>query len=312
MNVLFTSRAKKGGQVSPIVKAQGVSLSKQAFVDFYTISGKGFRAYLNNIPSLKRYIRKTKADIIHAHYSFSGYTAALTFSGPVVCSLMGSDIQVNSLKKFLITFFGRFFWKAIIVKSSRMKEQLGLDGVFVLPNGVNFDIFKPASPDEARNKISFNQKKRLIVFIANPERKEKNFSLAEEACSLLSEQSIFQLQPVYDVDHSLIPAYLSAADVLLLTSKWEGSPNVIKEAMACNCPIVSTDVGDVKEVIGDTEGCYITTFEPEDVAAKLKFALEFGKRTNGREKIRHLDDKIIAQKLVEVYKSVLTNVDPGF
>jgi teichuronic acid biosynthesis glycosyltransferase TuaC len=79
---------------------------------------------------------------------------------------------------------------------------------------------------------------------------------------------------------------------------------VIKEAMACNCPIVSTDVGDVRALIGDTEGCYITTFDPADVAEKIRLALAFGKRTNGRENIGHLDNRIIAGKIVEVYKKV--------
>ena len=158
---------------------------------------------------------------------------------------------------------------------------------------------------EAREKLGFSRDKKYILFLADPARPEKNFSLAEKAFNRLKETHNIELLPVYDKPHTDIPYYLSAADVLLLTSHFEGSPNAIKEAMACNCPVVSTDVGDVKEVISDTEGCFITSFEPEDVAEKLKLALDFGKRTNGREKIKHLDDKIIAQKLIDVYNSVL-------
>ena len=99
--------------------------------------------------------------------------------------------------------------------------------------------------------------------------------------------------------------YFNASDLVLLTSFWEGSPNVIKEAMACNVPIVSTDVGDVKEVIGKTEGCYITSFDPEDVAEKIKLALKFGKRTTGIEDIKHLESSLIAKKIIKIYKSVL-------
>ena len=98
---------------------------------------------------------------------------------------------------------------------------------------------------------------------------------------------------------------MNGAELLLLTSFSEGSPNVIKEAMACNCPIVATDVGDIADVIKNTPGCYLTSFDPADVAEKIKQALAFGKRTNGRKKIRHLDNKIIAEKIVEVYKKVL-------
>lgn len=101
---------------------------------------------------------------------------------------------------------------------------------------------------------------------------------------------------------------MNAPDILLLTSLWEGSPNVIKEAMACNCPILSADVGDGAKVIRKTDGCYICSYDPEDVAEKIKEALEFGKRTNGREKIKHLDEKIIAQKIIGVYNEVLSNI----
>jgi glycosyltransferase involved in cell wall biosynthesis len=113
---------------------------------------------------------------------------------------------------------------------------------------------------------------------------------------------------VYEINHDLIPYYLNAADVLILTSLWEGSPNVIKEAMACNLPIVSTNVGDVKEVICNTEGCYITTFDAEDVAKKLEKAVQFGQRTNGRIKIAHLDDQVIARKIIGLYKEVLDKI----
>jgi teichuronic acid biosynthesis glycosyltransferase TuaC len=92
-----------------------------------------------------------------------------------------------------------------------------------------------------------------------------------------------------------------------LTSLHEGSPNIIKEAMACNCPIVSTDVGDVRDVVSGTEGCYVTTYDPEDIAEKLKSALQFNKRTAGREKIQHLDSNIIAHKIISIYKTILTD-----
>ena len=98
---------------------------------------------------------------------------------------------------------------------------------------------------------------------------------------------------------------MNAVDLLLVTSHSETGPLVVKEAMACNCPIVSTDVGDVKSIIGGTEGCYITTYDPEDVAYKIKRALDFGKRTNGREKIKHFDLNIIARKIIRVYEKVL-------
>jgi len=113
----------------------------------------------------------------------------------------------------------------------------------------------------------------------------------------------------YPIEHKHVTAYLNAVDVLVLTSFSEGSPNVIKEAMACNCPIVATDVGDVREIIGDTEGCYIAGFDANDVAKKIQLALQFGKRTQGRNRLIELglDSDTVAQKISSIYSNVLKN-----
>ncbi len=266
----------------------------------------GLGAYLKTIKKLRKYVRKNDISLIHAHYSLSGYVAGLSTRKTVICSLMGSDIQVRGIKKMIVRAFCKYRWSAVIVKSQSMANRLGFQNAQIIPNGVNLKVFKEINRADAREKTGFDESCKWVLFLANPDRPEKNFTLAKSAIQKLNDSHI-RLEVVHNVDHKLIPYYLSAADVIILTSKWEGSPNVIKEAMACNCPIVSTDVGDVKEVIRDTEGCYITSFKPEDVAEKLKMALDFGQRTNGREKIRHLDDKIIAERLIEVYKSVLNN-----
>ena len=100
--------------------------------------------------------------------------------------------------------------------------------------------------------------------------------------------------------------YYNAADVLLLTSLSEGSPNIIKEAMACNCPIVSTDVGDVKENIYNTEGCFISSYDPSDIANKIQKASNYGKsRTNGRENITHLNNNIVAKQILNIYNEAV-------
>ena len=91
---------------------------------------------------------------------------------------------------------------------------------------------------------------------------------------------------------------------------FEGSPQFVKEAMACNCPIVSVDVGDVKEVIDSVENCYLAPYDAKDIAEKLRIVLADGRRTNGRDKILKmgLDSESVAKKIVEIYKSVLSKV----
>ena len=110
---------------------------------------------------------------------------------------------------------------------------------------------------------------------------------------------------VHKVPHTAIPTYLNAADVLVLASDCEGSPVVIKEAMACNLPIVSSAVGDVPEVIGETEGCYLAEQSAQDLAVKLDLALSFGRRTKGRDVIRHLQVHGEAERIRDLYEKVV-------
>ena len=303
MKILFISREKQQGQISPVVQAQADSLNELVDISIFSIKGRGWRSYFKGISALRKYLRSNSIDLVHAHYSYVGMLAGLTTKKPIVVSLMGSDIEDFLVGRVLIRLFAKYKWRAVIVKSQRSKNRIRLKNVQMIPNGVNLGTFQAIPKEKASEKLGFEKDKKYVLFLSHPDRKEKNYKLAAESCGLLAGSC--ELLAIHEQAHSEIPLYLSAADVLLLTSHFEGSPNAIKEAMACNCPIVSTDVGDVKEVIGDTEGCFITSFEPEDVAAKLKLVLDFGKRTNGREKIRHLDSEIIAEKLVEVYNSMI-------
>lgn len=181
----------------------------------------------------------------------------------------------------------------------------------VIPNGVNIEEFYPIAKDIAKEKINLNKNLRYIIFISNPNRPEKNYKLAVQAYNNLRLFDV-KLLTVYDVSHSLLNYYYNAAECLLLTSYHEGSPNVIKEAMACNCPVVSTDVGDVRWLFGNEPGHFITTFDPQDVAEKIKDALDFSKkygRSSGRKRIIELglDVDTVAKKVINVYQFVLTN-----
>lgn len=307
MKVLFVSSGNSKAGISPIVRSQGDSLRKIGIgLDYFTIVGKGTKGYLKNILRLRKFIRNRSYDLIHAHYSLSSIVASLSCRLPMVVSLMGSDTHMNIFWKGFIQVFYRFRWNVTIVKSERMKKSITLKKALVIPNGINFNLFKPIDQNIAKMKVKFKEKNRYIIFVANPDRYVKNYLLAKKAFGFLDDDG-FVLNTVSNVDQNIIPYYMNAADVLLLTSLWEGSPNVIKEAMACNCPIVSTDVGDVKEVMRNTDGCYICSYNPEDVANKIKQALEYGKRTDGREKVRHLDERIISRKIFGAYKKVVKN-----
>ena len=306
MKVLFVASGnKKGGHVSAFVQSQFDSLQKEGLdMLLYPVVGHGWKGYLRNFRKLRRLILKEKPDVVHAHYSSCGYLAALAAMGQKtkkVVSILGS-FPTESRKLEFVRFCVDHVWHATIVKSERTRKQLDRD-LPVIPNGVDLALFPLAGQEEARERIGFGRTGKYVIFVSDPSRPEKQFGLAEEAVRLLHDESV-HLVPVYDKPHSEIVDYMCAADVLIMTSANEGSPNVIKEAMACNCPIVVTDVGDVRWVTEGVDGTYVAnTFEPEELAGLLNKALEFGARTQGRNRIVDLGltSEQVAQKLIRIY-----------
>jgi glycosyltransferase involved in cell wall biosynthesis len=310
VNVLFVcSGNKKGNEISPIVSRQALSLTNIGLeVSIFKIEGKGLLSYLKNRNKLKKELTQNNFDLIHAHYSFSGILAGIsTRKIPIITSLMGSDVKVSVFWKCIILFSNSFLWKKTIVKAERMLHDIKLKNVHVIPNGVDFEVFKPIDSRIAKSKVNFTDRKKYVIFVSDPERKEKNFELALKAIDRLQKKSNVELYVVFNengLSAEAICDFMNAADALLMTSMYEGSPNVIKEAMACNCPIVSTDVGDVNNVIGTTNGCFITDNNPENIARKLEKAINFGK-TNGRKNIDYLNSKKIALEISNLYQHVL-------
>jgi glycosyltransferase involved in cell wall biosynthesis len=290
-------------------KHQGDSLIKMGYdVSYFYIKGKGFTGYLKSIPSIRRCIRQGKFDIIHAHYSLSAIAASLAIPHKMIVSLMGSDIHSSRLMQMIIKIFSRFIWNKVIVKSEQMKIKIKIDNAKVLPNGVDCTVFYPSDKIKARKELNLTLDKKIILFAADPSRKEKNYLLAKEAFIILNHNDSILL-PVFNVPYSQMPVYLNAADVLLLTSLWEGSVNVVKEAMACNLAVVSTDVGDVKTNTDKLPGYYITSFVPADIAEKLKLALNNNININGLERLKFLglDSESTNNKLIDLYKSTINN-----
>lgn len=307
MKVMFVCSGNGG--ISPIPLAQGDSLTnRQIDVVYAPITGKGFLGYALSIFSIRKQIKAAKPDIVHAHYSLSGIVSSLATRIPVVTSLMGSDTMHAGLWRLVIRVFCRYFWKATIVKSEKMAVSLKLESAVILPNGVNMDLFRPLNKAKCREKLGWDISKKYIMFNAAPERYEKNYPLAQEAIALCEDPNIV-LQLVVNVKQTDIPTYLNASDLLLLTSRWEGSPNIVKEAMACNVPVVATDVGDVKTLFGQAEGCYLISkpFQSKPITSAIKEIMHRGVESKARQRIYDLgiDSESIANKLISIYLEAL-------
>ena len=313
MNILFVCSGNSQNGISPIVFNQGESLKKEGVnIEYFTIKGKGLKGYLKNILPLKKQIKANKYDLIHAHFSLSAFTASLAGASPLVVSLMGSDVKSkNSFIKLIKMFNYIFNWRLLIVKSSDMKTSLGIKSSVVIPNGVNISKYYPENIKKSQEKINWNTSKINILFAADPSRFEKNFNFTQEAVNKIKTPTI-ELYTLVNIPNSDVPQYLNAADIILLSSLWEGSPNIIKEAMACNKVIVSTDVGDVKMLFGNEIGLFINPININEYIENIEKALIFIKTnpySNGRNRIidLKLDDKSIALTLIEKYKNILND-----
>lgn len=308
MRVLFICSGTARSGISPILINQSKALTKVGIsIEFFTIKKRGYIGYLKALLSLKRYIKKESFDIYHAHYGLSAITASMAGANPLVVSLMGSDVKEGGFQLRFIRILKQFRWRFIITKTSELSKIIGGGKkVLVIPNGVDLELFKPSDIHKSKLVTGLSANKKYILFAANPKRPEKNYQLAKKAFDKLSNSDL-ELISLSNIPNQQVPNFLNSSSIILLCSIWEGSPNVIKEAMACNCPIVATDVGDIKWVIGQTKGCYITSFDPEDVAEKIQMALGFNNRTQGRNRILELglDSENIANKIIEVYKEVI-------
>ena len=309
MKVIFVASGnKRVGEVSSFVQSQYDSLKAEGLeMVLFPVVGHGALAHLKAAWQLRKIVRREKPDVIHAHYSVYGYVAALAtmcmcHKPEIVVSILGSFPRRNK-KWRLVRYCVQHVWDKTIVKSERTKRQLGLD-VPVIPNGVNLEIFQTLEASAARKAVGFEDGKKYIIWCSNPERPEKDWALAQAAVAQVND---VELVAVYNKTPQEVCTYMNAADCLLLTSVSEGSPNVIKEAMACNCPIVTTNVGDVTERLENLEGCYVVdSREPKELAGAIRKSLEFGKRTEGRKRIiaDQLEISQIAKRIKDIYERI--------
>ncbi len=310
MKVVFVSSGNKAvGGISPFVQSQFDSLKAEGLdMMLFPVTGHGAKAYLKATRELRHLVKEQKPDIVHAHYSACGFVAAMATAftkTKVLVSILGSFPKKN-VKLHVVRFFIRHIWDKTLVKSQRTANQLGMD-LPVVPNGVNLEQFNIIDQQKAREMCGFENGEKYVIWCSNPSRPEKNFSLAEQAVALLNDENVV-LYPVFNKTHNEIAQYMCAADALLLTSKNEGSPNVIKEAMACNCPIVSTDVGDVSVVTKGVEGVKVAKYATQEcVSMELKQVLSFEGRTKGRNHLIEigLTSKKVAERICELYKGML-------
>ena len=303
MKILVVASYNKN-RFAPFIVEQAEALKQVGCeVDYFGVVGKGIKGYLSAFSALRKKIKTFKPDVIHAHYGLSGLLANLQRSVPVVTTYHGSDINLPKVLRFSKIAMRLSAWN-IFVSQRNVDIAKPMKKYILLPCGVNLPNYVEEDIYAVKQQLNWKPNKRYILFAGAFDNRVKNAKLAQDSVALLENTELLELK---GYTREQVTALFYAVDAFLMTSFTEGSPQVIKEAMVCGCPIVSVDVGDVSERIEGLEGCYIAERNPQDIARKLQQALSLSTSTKGRERIIEfgLTNDMVAKRLVEIYKTII-------
>lgn len=291
--VIVAARQQKQG-----LERQGVE------VDYFPVPGRfsrlnflkaGWKIFLLSLRGgLDRY------DLVHAHYGFNGVVARCQFRRPVVITFMGSDVYLRWERR-LAKLLARVV-SAVIVPEGEMARLLRSTKTHVIPYGVDLDTFVSEDAATARTALGLHQDRKLVLFPYDPARVVKRHDLVMEAVARVPGAEVIT---IHGQPPAVVARYMSACDALVMASDREGSPVAVREALASDLPIVSVDVGDVGQLIGDVPGCRLCSQDVDEIAAALREVLDRGDRlTDGRTKVAPLGLVPIAEQVKAVYESV--------
>ena len=319
MKILIVASYNKN-RYAPFIVEQAQALQQTGCeVEWFGVRGKGIIGYIKEIPRLRVKIREFQPKAIHAHYGLSCLLANLaTRRVPVVSTYHGSDINLKKVRPFSKIAMWLSAWN-IYVSKRNMALVGAVEGekCSLIPCGINLPKPWDDLQSQKVDQLTLNQwvegvlekRKKHVLFAGAFDNDVKDSKLAQQAENMLkNEGANVKLVELKGYNRNQVNALMYNCDAFLMTSKTEGSPQVVKEAMACGCPIVSVDVGDVKERVKGVEGCcVVNSREPKELAGALKKALAFENRTTGREKIikMGLTNEQVAKRIVEIYDEVM-------
>ena len=241
-------------------------------------------------------------DIVHANYGLTAPAALAQPTRPVVVSLWGSDLmgRYGRLSRWCARLAD-----AVIVMSEGMAALLGTE-CHVIPHGVDLDRFRPAPRGPACDRVGWRRDRTHVLFPYPATREVKNYPRAERVVEAARERvdDEIELHTLYGVPHERMPDYMNAADALLLTSRREGSPNSVKEALACNLPVVATDVGDVRERLDGVDLSFVCRTDDQLVDGLVEVCRSNG-RSTGRQNARGVSLERMGERIESVYESVV-------
>lgn len=286
-------------------------------VAYYAVVGKGVIGYLRNIRPLRHKIQDFQPDIVHAHYGLSGMVAVLSTRLPVVITCHNGETHTRR-GNFFSSIALRFARHTIYV-AQHIYDQLYFHPrrYTILPCGIDLENLAIVPKAKAQAEMHLPKDKINILFGGAFINARKNEPLAREAIALLTNERMNELGSegvnginlieMKGYDRHQVAMLMCGCDMLLLPSKSEGSPQVVKEAMACNCPVVATDVADIAHLLHGVKNSYVTTFDPADVADKIARVIKSGERSDGLYRIQalRLSNPEVAETIYHIYCDIL-------
>ena len=301
MKVLIVTSGNKK-TISPFVKEQAQSLGLVGIeIDYFLIRGKGTFGYLKNYFSLVEKLTKIEYDLVHAHYGLSGLLATLQRITPVIVTFHGSD--VNFKKNYFYSLVASKLSSANVFVHRKLANDLKYFSSknSIIPCGVDTKTFHPILKAKARKKLNWKPNINYVLFSSSFENKIKNVSLAKSALKKIQNTVLIELKNFKKNEINLM---LNACDMLLVTSLSETGPIIVKEALSCNCPVVSTNVGDVKEIIKNVDNCYLTDYNSDNLSEIIQKVIKLNIRSNGRNFVKKYGLNTIAKKIFKIYREV--------
>jgi teichuronic acid biosynthesis glycosyltransferase TuaC len=295
-----------------------VEFLRKAGVTIDVFAFRGARNPLNYFRAwrqVQRRLRQNTYDLIHAQWGQSAPTAlptrlplVVTFRGGEGEGIVGDDGRYT-FSGYLLRVVSSLVAKRadeLVVVSSHMREYLPQRRIHVIPSGLDFSRLPLMATEDARRELGLPLGKRLVLFVGNPAEARKRFALAQEVVSRVDKTFDAELVVAWQVPHSQVPVYMNACNALLFVSMYEGSPNVVKEALACNLPVVSVSVGDVPERLAGISGCVVAADDdPNTLARAIEQVLRSDRRVDGRASVSELNEELLAQRMIQIYESAI-------
>lgn len=298
-----------------------VQFLRNAGVEITLFPFRGARKPLNYLKAwwgVQRLLRRHRYDVIHAQWGQSAPTAlptrlplVVTFRGGEGEGIVGDNGRYTlsgEILRMVSAFIARRADELVVV-SAHMCAYLPKRPVHVIPSGLDFSRLPLMAKADARRELGLPQDKRLVLFVGDPQEARKRHALAADVVSRLDPALNAELVVAWKVPHDQVPVYMNACDALLFVSMYEGSPNVVKEALACNLPVVSVEVGDVAQRIGSVAGCRLCPAgsDAAELSVALDETLRAGLPIDGRSSVRELDENLLAARMVQIYRGAIAS-----